>query len=89
MARRKRVETVGAARADAASDARYEQLMKEIEQKFGPGTVIRLGELTAEYPHLETGILSLDEATGIGGLPAGRIVEIFGPEAAGMTMLSL
>lgn len=89
MARRKRVETVGAARADAASDARYEQLMKEIEQKFGPGTVIRLGELTAEYPHLETGILSLDEATGIGGLPAGRIVEIFGPEAAGKTMLSL
>ena len=59
----------------------------QIEKKYGKGAVIKLGDKPKAYPHLSTGILSLDVAIGIGGLPKGRIIEIYGPESAGKTLI--
>lgn len=62
----------------------------QIEKQFGKGSIMRLGESRAlDVETISTGSLSLDIALGIGGLPCGRIVEIFGPEASGKTTLTL
>ena len=63
----------------------------EIEKKFGKGSIMRFGEggPSMEMEIIPTGILALDAALGIGGVPRGRIVEIFGPEASGKTTLAL
>jgi recombination protein RecA len=62
----------------------------EIEKRFGDGSIMRLGEReTAEIPAFSTTSLSLDTAIGVGGLPRGRIIEIFGPESSGKTTLAL
>lgn len=63
----------------------------QIEKQFGKGAVMRLGQDSSllNIDHISTGSLSLDVALGIGGLPRGRIIEIFGPEASGKTTLSL
>jgi recombination protein RecA len=63
----------------------------QIEKQFGKGTVMRLGDATASYDveTVSTGSLGLDIALGVGGLPRGRVVEIFGPEASGKTTLTL
>ena len=64
--------------------------MDQIEKKFGKGAVMRLGEnvgMTVE--HIKTGSLMLDIALGIGGIPKGRIVEIYGPESSGKTTVAL
>lgn len=63
----------------------------EIEKKFGKGSIMRYGEGGAklELGVIPTGILALDAALGIGGVPRGRIVEIFGPESSGKTTLAL
>ncbi|HTM64525.1 MAG TPA: recombinase RecA [Gammaproteobacteria bacterium] len=66
--------------------------LSQIERQFGRGSVMRLGDDAAEVPDIEeisTGSLSLDIALGIGGLPKGRIVEIYGPESSGKTTLTL
>lgn len=63
--------------------------LKAIEKKFGQGTIMRLGDKPKEIPCISTGILPLDIATGIGGFPRGRIIEIYGPEAAGKTLIAL
>lgn len=64
--------------------------MSQIEKQFGKGSVMKLGEFkTMEIEAISTGALSLDMALGIGGLPRGRIVEIFGPESSGKTTLAL
>jgi recombination protein RecA len=66
--------------------------LSQIERQFGKGTVMRLGDDAADMPDIEpisTGSLSLDIALGIGGLPKGRIVEIYGPESSGKTTLTL
>ena len=62
----------------------------QIERQFGSGTVMRMGDKRHEkIPSIPTGSLGLDLALGIGGLPRGRIVEIYGPESSGKTTLSL
>lgn len=67
-----------------------EVALSQIERQFGKGTIMRLGEgMKVEVPTISTGSLGLDLALGVGGLPRGRIVEIFGPEASGKTTLAL
>ena len=63
----------------------------QIEKQFGKGSVMRLGDAAASYDveAVSTGSLGLDIALGVGGLPRGRVVEIFGPEASGKTTLTL
>jgi recombination protein RecA len=63
----------------------------QIEKQFGKGSVMRLGEATENYDveSVSTGSLGLDIALGIGGLPRGRVVEIYGPESSGKTTLTL
>ena len=65
--------------------------ISQIEKEFGKGSIMRLGETaaTVDVPVISTGSLALDLALGIGGLPAGRIIEIFGPESSGKTTLCL
>ncbi|MCY7295996.1 recombinase RecA [Alteromonas sp. a30] len=62
----------------------------QIEKQFGKGTIMRLGDNQAmDIDAISTGSLSIDVALGIGGLPCGRVVEIFGPESSGKTTLTL
>ena len=64
--------------------------MSQIEKQFGKGSVMKLGEYKAmEVEAIPTGALTLDVALGIGGIPKGRIIEIFGPESSGKTTLAL
>lgn len=65
--------------------------ISQIEKNFGKGAIMRLGEegRVEEVPVIPTGSLSLDIATGIGGYPRGRVIEIYGPEASGKTTLAL
>ena len=67
-----------------------EMAMSQIEKQFGKGSVMKLGEFkTMEVEAIPTGALSLDIALGIGGVPRGRIIEVFGPESSGKTTLAL
>ncbi len=67
-----------------------EVTLGQIEKQFGKGSIMRLGQETKfNIPTISTGSLALDLALGIGGLPRGRVVEIFGPESSGKTTLSL
>ncbi len=67
-----------------------EATLSQIEKQFGKGSIMRLGQDTKlDIPAISTGSLTLDAALGIGGLPRGRVVEIFGPESSGKTTLSL
>ena len=67
-----------------------ETAIAKIERDYGKGTIMRLGDdIPVNVESLSTGSLSLDLALGIGGVPKGRIVEIYGPEASGKTTLAL
>ena len=67
-----------------------EMALGQIEKQFGKGAVMKLGDFTAmNVEAIPTGALSLDIALGIGGIPRGRIIEIFGPESSGKTTLAL
>ena len=62
----------------------------QIEKQFGKGAIMRLGDNQAmDIESVSTGSLSIDIALGIGGLPCGRVVEIYGPESSGKTTLTL
>src|SRR3954468_5253180 len=63
----------------------------QIEKQFGKGSIMRLGgkDVIAQIPAISTGSVSLDYALGIGGVPRGRVIEIFGPESSGKTTLAL
>jgi recombination protein RecA len=75
---------------DANKEKALEAALGQIERQFGKGTVMRMGENEREaVPSISTGSLGLDIALGIGGLPKGRIVEIYGPESSGKTTLTL
>ncbi|MGD8996433.1 MAG: recombinase RecA, partial [Syntrophobacterales bacterium] len=65
--------------------------MSQIERQFGKGAIMRLGSdaTVIDIPVIPTGSLSLDVALGLGGVPRGRVVEIFGPESSGKTTLAL
>ena len=80
--------TTGEIRKGKALD----QAIASIEKQFGKGSIMKLGDGKSFYenvPVYSTGSLSLDQALGIGGLPKGRIVEIYGPESSGKTTLAL
>ena len=67
-----------------------EAALAQIDKQFGKGSIMRLGSReTIDVPAIPTGSLSLDAALGVGGVPRGRVIEIFGPESSGKTTLSL
>jgi len=75
---------------DANKSKALEAALGQIERQFGKGTVMRMGEGGRQaVPAISTGSLGLDIALGIGGLPKGRVVEIYGPESSGKTTLTL
>lgn len=64
--------------------------LKSLDKTFGKGTILRLGDKEVEHiDAISTGSVGLDLALGIGGVPKGRIIEIYGPEASGKTTLTL
>ena len=74
----------------AANDEQIDELIPDLERRFGTGAVMRLGDAVADMSvsGIPTGALSLDAALGIGGLPRGRIVEVYGPESAGKSTVA-
>jgi len=69
---------------------KVEEALNEIETKFGEGSIIKLGDAPkVNVESISTGSIGVDEILGIGGMPRGRIIEIFGPESSGKTTLSL
>ena len=71
-------------------DKNLSEAISQIEKQFGKGTVMKMGDREiVDIPSVSTGSLGLDIALGIGGLPKGRVVEIFGPESSGKTTLTL
>jgi recombination protein RecA len=71
-------------------DKAVEQAISQIERQFGRGSIMRMGEeRVLDIPAISTGSLALDLAIGIGGVPRGRVIEIFGPESSGKTTLAL
>ena len=68
-----------------------ELAVSQIEKQFGKGSIMRLGgnEVIPQMPSISTGSVSLDYALGIGGVPRGRVIEVFGPESSGKTTLAL
>lgn len=85
------VRTVHARTTGKERDEMIATTKAEIEKKFGQGSIMRYGDggPELEVEAIPTGALALDAALGIGGVPRGRIVEIYGPESSGKTTLSL
>ena len=76
---------------DGTKKKALEAALSQIEKNYGKGSVMKLGdpENVVEIESVPTGSLGLDIALGIGGLPRGRVVEIYGPESSGKTTLAL
>lgn len=71
-------------------DGAVEQAISQIEKQFGRGSIMKMGdEAVVDVPAISTGSLALDLALGVGGVPRGRILEIYGPESSGKTTLAL
>ncbi|NCC69004.1 MAG: recombinase RecA [Clostridia bacterium] len=89
MAEKKKIPITTVGQADDKKKA-LESALAQIEKNYGKGAIMRLGDdLPVNVEAISTGSLSLDIALGIGGVPRGRIVEIFGPESSGKTTLAL
>jgi recombination protein RecA len=89
-ATKKKVEKVVAVDDKAAKKKALESAISQLERSYGKGTVIKMGEsANMNVSSVSTGSIGLDMALGIGGLPKGRIVEIFGPESSGKTTIAL
>ena len=92
MSDRKKAEKTAAEEVKRASEKQksLELTLQQIEKQFGKGSIMKLGDSRHEnVMAIPTGALSLEIATGIGGIPRGRIVEIYGPESSGKTTLTL
>src|SRR5438874_36430 len=88
MAEEKKTNLKGADKEAKAKDAALQAAVTQIERQFGQGSLMRLGDKSGiQVETISTGALSLDLALGVGGVPRGRIVEIFGPESSGKTTL--
>ena len=76
---------------DANREKALDLAVSQIEKQFGKGAIMKLGANTAieNIAVISTGSLGLDIALGVGGLPRGRVVEIYGPESSGKTTLAL
>jgi len=84
-------EKDAATKASALKDKNLQAALAAIEKQYGSGSIMRFGDETARVniPVIPTGALSLDLALGVGGIPRGRITEVFGPESSGKTTLML
>lgn len=90
MATKKKVESVSPIDDKAAKKKALESAISQLERSYGKGTVIKMGDSAGmNIGAVSTGSLGLDLALGIGGLPKGRIIEIFGPESSGKTTVAL
>jgi recombination protein RecA len=78
-------------KTDSSKEKAVDLAVTQIERQYGKGSIMKLGAdgMLGEMPVLSTGSLSLDLALGVGGLPKGRVIEIYGPEASGKTTLAL
>ena len=89
----KKLGSVSARKSGVSSEDRKKALetaLGQIEKQFGKGAVMKLGQdSTLNVEAISTGSLSLDIALGIGGVPRGRIIEIYGPESSGKTTVAL
>ena len=81
----------GSANLSAEKGKALAAALAQIEKQFGKGSIMRLGdsEVEADIQVVSTGSLGLDIALGVGGLPRGRVIEIYGPESSGKTTLTL
>src|SRR6185436_11152830 len=79
------------AKDDSEKQRALEAALSQIDRAFGKGSVMKLGEKgkVVEIESVSTGSLGLDMALGIGGLPKGRVIEVYGPESSGKTTLAL
>ncbi len=79
-----------AKKMDSSKKKALDLALSQIEKQFGKGAIMRLGgNVKLDVEALSTGIISLDRALGVGGVPRGRVIEIFGPESSGKTTLTL
>ena len=90
MAKEKVTKTVGTDKSAEGREKALQTAMAQIEKQYGKGAIMLLGENAAmNIEHIKTGSMALDMALGIGGIPRGRIIEIYGPESSGKTTLAL
>jgi len=86
-----KTETKTETKADSSRGKAVDLAVSQIEKQYGKGAIMKMGEegMPGAMPVISTGSLALDLALGVGGLPKGRVVEIYGPEASGKTTLAL